>query len=233
MVLWSGQRAFPCSIINFSFVLCIAFLYRLWFLRFKCRKRLFCWWWLILGILSLWYLEFCLWTIEANKLLVSFLILSQISINESFGTSFKAWKHSFLTILRSSMLLVTAAIMLSRKIKEALRRIFRHDFCRSSDFEHNKILNLKDKPFGYFWLLMYFSKKKCPCKQHSLKEIYLKSKTRLQDIATTEFYSKNTKVIRNILKVYFSSLIFCYVQIQKIYRSHADIFHAMLPSFAW
>ena len=113
----------------------------------------------MLELLSLWYLEFCLWTIEGDKILVSFLILSQISINESFGTSFKAWKHSFLTILRSLMLLLTAAIMLSRKIKEALRGIYRHDFCRSSEFEHNKILNLKNKPFGYFWLLLYFSSK--------------------------------------------------------------------------
>ena len=77
---WSGQRTFPCSIPNFSFVLCLVFLSRLWALRFEPRKRLFCRWWLMLETLSLWYFEFCLWTIEADKLLSSFLIYPQISI---------------------------------------------------------------------------------------------------------------------------------------------------------
>ena len=79
---------------------------------------------------------------------------------EWFGTiSFKAWKHLFLTILRPSILLLTAAIILSRSLKEALRRIFWHDFCRSSEFELNERLNFKGKPFGYVQLLSYFPKK--------------------------------------------------------------------------
>ena len=48
------------------------------------------------------------------------------------------------------VLLLMAAIILSHTLKETLRRIFRHDFCRSSGFEHNERLNFKDKTFGYF-----------------------------------------------------------------------------------
>ena len=101
----SGKRVFPCSITNFSFVLCSVFLSWLWFLRFVFlswlwflhQKCLFCRCWLILEILFLWYFEFCLWTIKVDMFLFSFLILSQISINESFGTlSFKAWKYFWL-----------------------------------------------------------------------------------------------------------------------------------------
>ena len=47
------------------------------------------------------------------------------------------------------------------QLKEALHRIFWHDFCRFSEFERNERLNFKDQPFGYFRLLLYFSKKLC------------------------------------------------------------------------
>ena len=135
IAFWSGQIAFACSITNFSFVFCIVFLSWLWFLHFESWKCLFCQWWLMLEKMSAWYFEFCVWTIEMDRLLFLFLILSQISINESFGTlSFKAWKYSFLTILRSSILLLTAAIILPCSLKEALHRIFWLDFCRSSEF---------------------------------------------------------------------------------------------------
>ena len=48
---------------------------------------------------------------------------------------------------------------ITTQFKGSIARIFWHNFCRSSEFEHNKRLNFKDKPFEYFRLFLYLSKK--------------------------------------------------------------------------
>ena len=62
-----------------------------------------------------------------------------------------------------------------------------------------------------------------------LERNLFKIENKITSYSHYRIFLEKYKNIGNIQKVFLYSLIFRYVQIQKIYRSHAEIFYAMLP----